>query len=202
MSSRKVLGFLIATGTLLAVSLVITFTLILPNHFNTKVGEVLAYSFNVGGENDSKISEMATDKLSLTKSIVFSPTKSVEWSDGFVCYGNTIDDGVEYSNTQTSKYICAIPFTVSNCKESEIKFTVEIMLSGALQDSVSYKVYDYGDKKYKSLNEINIGYYEFDSSLISKLEAKTSKSFCLVCYAEGDGQALTEKSNINIQVSC
>ena len=202
MSSKKVVGFLIATGTLLIVSLVITFTLILPNHFNTKVNEVLAYSFNVGGENDERISEMATDKLSLTKSIVFSPTKSVEWSDGFVCYGNTIDDGVEYSNTQTSKYVCAIPFTVSNCKETEIKFKVEVMLSGALQDSVCYKVYDYVDKKYKSLNDINIGYYEFESSEISRLESNSSKSFCLVCYAEGDGGELSEKSNINIQISC
>lgn len=201
MSAKKIIGFFIATGTLLAVSLVLTFTLILPNHFNTKYdNEVICYAFNVGGDNDSKIAEVTETTLTLAKSVKFAPNKSVEWSDGFLCFGNTINDKIEYSNTQTSNYICAIPFSVSNSTSDEIKFRVDVMVTGELEGEVSYKIYDYSDKKYRTQVEINTGFHDFDSKEISRLETNSSISFCLVCYVDGSGETIEDSANVNVQI--
>ena len=200
MSTKQVISFVVLTATILITSLVLTFTLIRPKKLVTQAQQIYAYSFNIGGENDTSIKQTNSNELRLTNAVAFSPSKTTEFSSSFLCFKNTLQDGVEMSNTQNFDYVCAIPFTISNKNQSKLEFNLEVKVDGDnLNSFIDYKVYDFVDKQYKTVGEINNDDYTVISAKMNEINANSSANFCLVAYALNDGaQFIGESVNINI----
>ncbi len=208
MSTKKVISFLIASASILVASLVITFTLILPATQLQQPQSIKAYAFNFNVINDSSIYQVTNTRLKLAENVVFSPARTTNWSDDLITFkGLTVSDGVEFSNTVASKYVCAIPFTIFNNYDKTVRFKLNVEVSGdqELTQNIVYKFYDYCDKTYKTIDEINCntgsGKYSHIDMFFNEISAKQTANFCLVAIAQGEGQELNSLVNINLSVS-
>ena len=202
MSSKKIISFVILTATILITSLVLTFALIKPRTLVTNAQAIQTYNFNIGAFNSSKIHQI-NNEYKLTEDVKFSPTRTTEWSDEFVCYKDLVGDGVEMSNTQLLNYVCVIPFEISNKNQNNITFNLNVLLSGGdLKEHVVYKIYDFVDKEYKTCEQINTENYASTSKRINQILANSSANFCLVACADMSGESnLGDNVYVNVVVS-
>lgn len=212
MSAKKIISFLIASSTLLVASLIITFTIIMPQKTVTHPEQIKTYAFCFNQENDSSINKISDTRLKLSKNIEFKPNKTASWSDEFLIFkGATITEGVEYRNTNMRDYVCAIPFTIFNNygRTIEFKLNVETFGDQELMQSIEYKVYDFCDSKYKTIEEINCvsgnGKYSHTQLPYNELQTLQTSHFCLVAIVnENCNLNLAEtpaQININLSVS-
>ena len=199
MSSKQVIGFLIFALTVLALSLIITFGVVLPA--KKKLSEpdrIPTYVFNYGTTNPDYVRSL-DNELSFKNSISFRPTQTSEFSTGFVHYlGDRVADGVEMSTTSLLGYVCAIPFAVNNYALDDISFSLTVTLDGELKDSISYKIYDYSDKTYKDVGQINAAFSGASESL--KLTSGKQANFCLVACATGSLTQTQLDSGVKINI--
>ena len=178
MNTKQLISFIIASSTILIASIIITITVILPTKPPSKPAEITAYAFNFNLTNDASIYKLTGDnRLKLSNDVEFKPTKATEFSENFVSFkGASVNDGVEYATTKAADFVCVIPFTIFNNFDDSMNFSVKVNIGAkgratALADSVTYKIYDYTDKTYKSIDT-------------GTLIAKTGVHFCLVAVAE------------------
>lgn len=212
MTAKKVISFLIASSAILVASLIITFTVILPTQTVSQPKSLTAYAFCFNVENDSSIYKISDTRLKLSQNVEFHPTQSTDWSNEFLTFkGSTVAEGVEYRNTQMSEYVCAIPFTIFNNYDRKIEFKLNVEVSGneELANNIEYKIYDFCDKQYKTVSEINCvsgeGRYSYNNSPYNELLAYQTSHYCLVAIVSGQNEIDFSNSlafvNINISVS-
>ena len=198
MSSKQVISFLIFSLTVLALSLVITFGVILPSKKKLSEPEKIpVYAFNYGSSNSSEIRSI-DNEFSFKNSIIFSPTQTADFSTSFVCFlGDRVADGVEMSSTRMLDYVCVIPFAINNYALDDIGFSVTVSLDGGLSSAIDYKIYDYSDKNYKTPSQINVNYSGADDDL--KLKSGKQANFCLVACA--NSSATQEQLNSGVKIN-
>lgn len=214
MSAKKVISFLIASTSLLVASLIITFAVILPTKTVSLPESIKTYAFCFNESNDATITQISNTRLKLSQNVEFKPNKATTWQDGFMTFkGSTVAEGVEFSNTQYSEYVCAIPFSIFNNHSRDILFKLNVEISGDenLQNAVTFKIYDYFDKTYKTMEEINgttgSGRYAINNRPYNELLQTQTSNYCLVAIINDEKcqdvnfNADTAFININISVS-
>lgn len=214
MSAKKVISFLIASTSILVASLIITFAVILPTRTVPLPDSIKSYAFCFNESNDATITQISNTRLKLSQNVEFKPSMATTWQDGFMTFkGATVADGVEFSNTLYSEYVCAIPFSIFNNHSRDILFKLNVELSGdeTLANAIEFKIYDYFDKSYKTMEEINgivgSGKYEINNRPYNELLQTQTANYCLVAIASKEKSqsvnfnADTAFININISVS-
>jgi|GEM_PF-5950991 len=202
MNSKQIFSLLIAAGTILAVSLVLSLYAVKPNVSASTVSPIAAYEFNIGSTNDDAV-RVTSNKLKLSNAVNFAPTRTVEWSTNFVTYlGTTVSEGVELASTQTGEFVCVIPFAINNYKEDSVMFNISVSIDGGmLRNFIDYKIYDFVDKQYKTCEEINNSIYRVLNVSVNEIKANSSRNFCLVaCAGVGAQDYLGDSVNININI--
>lgn len=202
MSAKQIMGFLIASVAFLAVSLLVTFVVIVPQLQIKNPAQIVCYAFNFNTNNDSKIISVGgKSRLKMAKAVRFSPNQKAEWCEDFMSFkGTTIEQGVEFRDTKVGEYVCAIPFSINNSFDNQINFKISI--DGCDENKIEYKIFDFADQTYKTLSQLNGDTadcrYVKNGTQFNQLNSGETGNYCFVAVAKVDDVS----ANILLSVSC